>query len=244
MSTDPLPPSLTEWAATAQPFATPHTLRRYLAAHHTPEAALRALKATHSWRAAAIDPAFICPMCAARPGAHCFIPIGHDAAGAAIIYGCPARASEGGEVEKTIAHCVNALEKQFSAEPSGCQQWVWVVDFTGFGMTHALQARLGASFATVFRDHFPERLKAILLLNPPLLFRMLVGAIGAVADARTMAKLRVVEAEGAEAMCERLRAEQGVEDPSVLAWLGAALASPPVPGTLAPVPPGAAALQV
>ena len=152
-------------------------------------------------------------------------------------------------MEKTIAHAVNCLEKQWGARAPAASgpdagTWVWVVDFRGFGVAHSLQARLGIAFASIFRDHFPERLKCILLLNPPLLFRMLVGAIGAVADARTIAKLRVVEAGSAGELCEALREGHGVNNPSVLEWLRVALTTDPVPGSLPPVPEAAAGLQV
>ena len=101
---------------------------------------------TAKWRATLVEPGFSCAVCAARPGAHCFVSLGQDDEGAALIYGCPARASEGGEVEKTVLHCVNSLEKQWGAQGAAPQQWVWIVDFNGFGLTHAMQARLGISF--------------------------------------------------------------------------------------------------
>ena len=226
------------------------TLARYLTAHRgSAPAALAGLEATAAWRATAIQPAFTCPACAAKPGAHCFVSLGRDAQGAALIYGAPARASEGGEVPQTLAHCVNALERQWEGEGGGgggasAGTWVWLVDFRAFGVTHALQARLGIAFATVFRDHFPERLKTIVLLNPPLLFRGLVAAIGAVADARTLAKLKVLEAPTPQALCERLRAEHGVEHAEVLAWLERAFTEPAVPGTLPPLPQHVQHLQV
>jgi hypothetical protein len=230
------------------------TRQRYLTAHNgSAQRALEGLEATAAWRATAIHPSYACALCQAKPGAHCFVSLGQDAQGAAIIYGCPARASEGGEVARTVEHCVNCLERQWGAGGGGGgggdaaapQTWVWLVDFNGFGMSHALQARLGISFATTFRDHFPERLKTIVLLNPPVLFRMLVSAIGAVADARTMAKLKVVEAAGAQALCQRLRAEHAVEDAEVLAWLEAVLGeAAPTPGTLPPLPQRLQGLQV
>jgi hypothetical protein len=124
-----------------------HTLLRYLVAHaHSAPKALAGLAATAKWRATLVEPGFSCAMCAARPGAHCFVSLGQDDEGAALIYGCPARASEGGEVEKTVLHCVNSLEKQWGAQGAAPQQWVWIVDFNGFGLTHAMQARLGISF--------------------------------------------------------------------------------------------------
>jgi hypothetical protein len=237
-------------SAPAQALASRHGYQqRYLTAHRdSPKAALAGLEATAAWRATAIQPSYTCSMCAAKPGSHCFVSLGRDSSGAALIYGCPSRASEGGEVDRTMAHCANSLEKQWEGEGeagSGISgSWVWVVDFRDFGFTHALQARLGIALATTFRDHFPERLKAIVLLNPPLLFKGLVAAIGAVADARTLAKLKVLEAPGPQQLCQRLRAEHGVENAEVLEWLQRVLTEPSVPGTLPPLPQHLLHLQV
>ena len=232
-------------APAVQSYACALTQARYLTAHcGRPAEALAGLEATVAWRASAIQPGFACALCREKPGAHCFISLGQDDEGDALIYGAPARASEGGEVPGTVAHCVNSLEKQWGAGGAAPQRWSWVVDFRDFGFTHAMQARLGISFATIFKAHFPERLKRILLLNPPTLFKVLVSAIGVVADARTLAKLVVLEAPGPAELCQRLRAEHGVGNAEVQAWLLAAFTEPTTPGTLPPVPAHLAHLQV
>jgi len=227
-------------------FSADFTLERYLIANKLDVSkSLSGIKETAKWRQSAIIPGFVCELCRMKPGSHCFISLGLDAGGSTLIYGCPARASEGGEVEATMAHCVNTLEKQWGevTGPSPPQDWVWMVDFRGFGVSHALQARLGMSFASIFRSHFPERLKSIILLNPPILFKALVAAIGAVADARTLAKLKVVVAPDHE-LCEKLKSEFGVNDPEVLAWLNTAFSTPPTPGSLPPLPKHLEHLQV
>jgi len=240
---------LTAWALTQPPstFLTPHTLYRYLEAHRGDLAACKAaLLQTLAWRASNLQHAgFTCKPCAARPGEHCFIPLGFDATGAALIYGCPARAS-GSSVEETVAHAAHALEKSFAGEDGdpAPRQWVWVVDFTGFGITHALQARLGLAFGYLFREHFPERLKKIILLNPPMLFRGLLAALSAIADERTVAKLTPLVAATPAGVVEALKEHHSVHSEEARAWLLEVLCAPPVPGTLPPLPPCAAALQV
>ena len=242
--------ALQAWVATQPPsdfLSLQHTLTRYLEAYRGDvEAAKAALLASVAWRAASLQPGFSCAPCAATPGEHCFIPLGADATGAALVYGCPARASGSGNIEHTVAHVAHALEKQFAGEEGGPapRQWVWIVDFSGFGLTHALQARLGISFGGMFRDHFPERLKRIVLLNPPLLFRGLLAALSAITDERTAAKLTPVMAATPEEVVGALRDRFDVRSEEVLAWLREVLGSPPTPGTLPPLPPAAAALQV
>ena len=242
--------SLAEWSgassnADLRKYCTPHTLRRFLVAHHGDlEKAKSGLEESSKWHATAIDAAFTCSLCAANSGAHCFLYLGRDARGNSLIYGCPARASEGGEVPHTIAHCANALEKTFAGEDADAEprRWVWIVE--SYGFIHSLQARLGLAFGLLFRDRFPERLRSIILVNPPALFKVLISALGAIADARTMAKLQTVVALTPKDACDELRSRFGIDDAEVLSWLSTAFSTPAVPGTLPPVPEAARALQV
>jgi len=238
---------ITAWLETApeemRVYCTPQTIERYLTAHRGDgKAATKGLEKTLAWRKETIAPTFKCITCESNPGGHCFFSLGpRSSDSAALIYGCPARASEGGEVEKTIAHCVNSLERQWSGST---QTWVWLVDFRGFGLSHSLQARLGMSFASIFKEHFPERLAAILLLNPPLLFKALVAAIGAVADARTIAKLQVVEGAGPTELCAVLESKHGITNPDTLAFLKECFTSESKPNNLPALPKGLEHLQV
>lgn len=231
-------------------YATHGNLSRYLRAHNNNLShAKRGLEATVLWRETSISSTFICAPCKDTNGAaHCFIPLGSDASGAAIVYGCPARASAGGEVTHTLSHCVNALEKQWnnsSADDHGSRQWIWIVDFNGFGFTHAMNARLGIAFASVFRDHFPERLKSIILINPPYIFKALIAAIGAIADARTLAKLHQVDVTNGTHAITVLKETYNVIDTNILNWLQAVFDAPhTTPGTLPPLPKDACKLQV
>jgi hypothetical protein len=245
--------SLAAWAAASsdaalQKYCTPHTLRRFHDAHHGDlEKAKAGLKESSVWHAATIDPSFSCSLCAAsNSGAHSFVYLGRDARGNSVFYGCSARASEGGEVPLTIAHCANALERTFEGEDADAdpRRWVWVVDFNGYGFVHSLQARLGMAFGLLFRDRFPERLSAIILINPPTLFKMLISALGAIADARTMAKLQTVIAPTPKDAIDELRSRFGIDDADMLSWLSTAFSTPAVPGTLPPVPEAARAFQV
>lgn len=125
--------------------------------------------------------------------------------------------------------------------PCSGEQWVWVVDFRGFGFTHAMQARLGISFAKVFADHFPERLKALCMINPPTVFQLLLSAIKPFADERTMSKVQVLSGTDAE-VCKQL-GERGMSSESV-EWMRKVLAMDPVPGSLPPLPASTKKMQL
>jgi hypothetical protein len=209
------------------------TLRRYLRARNGSVPAARDnLLASIQWREQHLAPPLHCAECHATPHAHCFFPIGWTREGRPILYGNPPRAACS-DVPPTVRHVTHTLEHCWT-HPRSAEQWVWLTDFRGFGFTHAMQARLGIEFATVFSQQFPERLGAIVLLNPPTVFSLLLSAIKPFADARTMAKVVVVNGD-APAVVARLQAEFGFE-PHTCEWVSAVLAMDPVPGNLPPLP--------
>jgi hypothetical protein len=212
------------------------TLRRYcIARNASAEAALKMLQDTLAWRKSALEPPLCCPRCDLDTTAHCFIPLGIDGTNV-FVYGSPPRASQT-NVEDTVRHVVQSLEHCFDAH--GCEQWTWLVDFKDFGLTHAMQARLGITFASVFAAHFPERLRSIVLINSPTVFSMLLAALRPFADPRTLAK--VVTVTGEPAVAAAALEAHGVP-PRIRAWMRAALAAPSGPGRLPPLPAGAGAL--
>lgn len=98
-----------------------------------------------------------CSCCEGAPTAHSHVPIGiegHERS--SIIYGCPARASDH-NVDRTVEHVARQLQYAFDHASTG-PRWVWCVDYSGFGLKHAMQGELGARFATLFSNMMPERL--------------------------------------------------------------------------------------
>lgn len=161
-------------------------------------AALSMYQGSLEWRKTACTGKYSCPPCEKDSTAHCFFPIGTDVYGNPVIYGNPPRASQT-NVEETVRHVVHQLEycwnsasnPQGGAECTG-RQWVWVVDFNGFGLKHAMNARLGISFASTFAAHFPERLRTLILINPPSVFSLLLTALTPFADHRTLSKVQTI----------------------------------------------------
>lgn len=222
-------PEEREWCSDA-------TLRRYSAARPKDySAALAMLKATLAWRRTAVVGPLHCPKCDVRRTSHCFVPIG-TADASVFVYGCPARASDP-DVEGTVRHVVHCLEHAFAAH--GCETWTWLVDFKGFGFSHAMQARLGIAFARIFAEHFPERLRRIFLINTPVVFSLLLSAIEPFADARTMSKIVRVAGSPTE-VADAL--EAGGVPAAQAAWMRNVLGMDAAPGALPPLPSGAGAL--
>lgn len=219
-----------EWCSDA-------TLRRYANARpKSGTAAVAMIQATLEWRRTAVAAPLHCPRCDSNRASHCFVPIGVTD-GSVMVYGAPARASDP-DVEGTVRHVVHSLEHAFSNH--SCETWTWIVDFNGFGLTHALQARLSVAFARVFADHFPERLRELLLLNPPMVFSILLAACEPFADARTMSK--VVRIFGSPAEVAAAIGARGIP-PAQSAWVQQVLSLDARPGLLPPLPSGAGDLM-
>jgi hypothetical protein len=136
-----------------------------------------------------------------------------------------------------VRHVVHCLEHAFASH--GCETWTWLVDFKGFGFTHAMNARLGIAFARMFADHFPERLRRIYLINTPVVFSLLLSAIEPFADARTMSKIVRIGGSPSE-VAEAL--EAGGVPSAQCSWMRHVLGIDAAPGALPALPSGAGAL--
>jgi hypothetical protein len=214
-------------------FTTEATIHRYLVARNfNPELALAMLKGTLKWRSTYISrttfPAtaathLVCEKCENCPTSHYFFPCGWDDAGRVVIYGCQARMKDT-EVEGTVYHCMRSLEKAWK-HPRSSGQFVYVVDFNGFGLRHATYARLGITWASIFASHLPERLGHLFLINPPGIFDIFFKAGKAFADSRTLAKIVILRGTPAEVV-EKLSG-YGMSESGMRVWLENAFAMDP-----------------
>ena len=121
---------------------------------------------------------------------------------------------------------------------------IWLVDFKGFGLIHSLNARLGICFASIFKAHFPERLKAILLINPPFIFKALLSAIGSIADERTLNKLVQINVTTGQEVVRELDQRFGLSK-DIQIWLQDVFDMDDIaPSKVPPLPQTAQSLQV
>ena len=132
--------------------AEPSTLRRYAAATNGDAAKATArLLETIAWREESLAPPLSCPDCSGDPLSHCFHCIGYSAPTAAeprgctLVYACAARAKTN-ETVGAVRHMLHTLEHSWAAPAAnGAEKLLWIVDFNGFGMSHAMQGALLAS---------------------------------------------------------------------------------------------------
>ncbi|KXS19536.1 CRAL/TRIO domain-containing protein [Gonapodya prolifera JEL478] len=190
------------------------TLHRYLVARNfSSEESLKMLRASLEWRETCgfipeTPSDFKCELCEDESTSHNFIPIGWDRKSRPVIYGCPARATNP-TVPPIVHHVVHCLEKCW-IHPRSSGQWVWVVDFNGFGFKEAMQTRLAIAFATTFSNHMPERLGRLIVLNPPSIFSILLTAGKQFVDKRTMDKFVFMHGKPDE-IVHRLNTEHEID---------------------------------
>lgn len=208
---------------------------RFLRAHRGDQTkAQNNMQTTLLWRRDALKPEAWAGRYSRDAHDFCFVPLGLDNAGRPVIYGCPSRASNR-DAAATVDHVIMEIEHAFSQEskpvpfPDGVlcdEQWVWCVDFNGFGFRDILNPDLGRRFVSVFDSHFPERLGCLLLLDPPMIFSVLLAALKPFMDPATTSKIVIMSRHAAR---ERL---VHVFPEPILAWLVEALSMAPEPGNL------------
>ena len=90
----------------------------------------------------------------------------------------------------TVQHMVQTLEHgwRFTETLNLHHQWVWIIDFNGFGLKNAMQFSTSRSILGAFSRHMPERMGVVLMINPTPVLGTLLAAIKQFADARTMSK--------------------------------------------------------
>lgn len=224
----------------AVPDMSEEDVARFLVARNSNvDAALKQMKAACVWCDELMSSPLTCPCCESDPSAHSHVPIGlESSASSAIVYGCPARATERG-VDETLQHVALQCEYLFSLPETG-SRWVWVVDYNGFRLSHALQGRLAARFATTFSHYMPERLHKILLINPPVVFDVMLKALRPFVDAVTLAKIVPIHGTHERVLSELKVTHAFPED--AIRWLAEVLRSPTKSRALPPLPAAASRL--
>jgi len=236
-------------APAAAAFASDATLRRYLVATEgaggapNAAAARKALLHTIEWRErtfGAQPPR--CAACEEDETTHCFVPLGTAGGGDAVLYGSVPRAASH-EADAAVAHFAHQIERVIPGGAAG--RLTWIFDCSGFSLYHATLFRASIAHATVFSAHFPERAQKVVLLNPPAVWEICLAAARPFIDARTLAKIRVVRASSAAALAAHAEVGALALGADVVEWLGETVfASEPRPGTLPPLPRGAAGLAL
>jgi len=179
---------------------------------------IKRLKSTCDWRAKAKPEEVVCKACAKNSRSHYMHVVGHDLLGRPIIYSCVALA-ENKVYEDNRDHMIQTFETAIKCMPEGVEQWVWVCDFHGFGMSDALNVKIAKAFLEISAAHYPERLGQFVLLDAPPVFSMLWKAIKSLVDPKTYAKIRFVPYDVKSKQSELVQSLKANFDDTTAAWL-------------------------
>jgi hypothetical protein len=94
---------------------------------------------------------------------------------------------------KNMRLVVYTLEKAIQTMGDGVEQLVLLVDFNGYSLRKAPPIAVAKEFVSVLSDHYPERLGAAVLVDPPKVFSFLWNAVKLLVDANTRKKIYVVK---------------------------------------------------
>lgn len=194
------------------------TLRRfYKATGGNIAQSTKRLQATCQWRDSYKPEQVVCKACAKDPRSHYMHLVGHDMLDRPIIYSCLALATNR-VYQDNVDHMIQTFETAIKCMPPGVENWVWVCDFHGFGMSD-VNPKLAKAFLDVSATHYPERLGLFILLDTPTLFSALWRAIQAFVDPKTHAKIRFLPYD-VKSSHSKLAAElDRVCDPTTKDWL-------------------------
>ena len=224
-------------------FLSDETLLRYLRARGGFRSTCEALQRSLLWRNQHCLQPPACSMCEADWGSHCFLGIGWTASRCPVVYGSVPRASNY-EPVGAVNHFAQTLERIFS-HPNSAPRFVWLFDMAGYTMRHAMLVRVALGYATTFSRHYPERLEAVVLLNPTPMWDIALSLVRPFLDARTLAKVKPVHALGPEALTAALAGLGLGLSAETLEWVAATQPGPPVPRSLPlPLPPGTTGLRL
>jgi hypothetical protein len=99
-----------------------------------------------------------------------------------------------------IRQLVYTMENAVLNMPPGQEQMVWLVDFKGWTLTKAIPIKTVQETAHVLQFHYPERLYAAILYNPPHIFETFYMIVKPFLDPTTAAKVKFVYSDNAESM--------------------------------------------
>eukprot|EP00183_Erythrolobus_madagascarensis_P006752 CAMPEP_0185843996 /NCGR_PEP_ID=MMETSP1354-20130828/329_1 /TAXON_ID=708628 /ORGANISM="Erythrolobus madagascarensis, Strain CCMP3276" /LENGTH=265 /DNA_ID=CAMNT_0028543599 /DNA_START=36 /DNA_END=833 /DNA_ORIENTATION=+ len=172
-------------------FLTDITYTRYLRARgQNVDKAYAMLCTSLKWREKEAPASLVCAACMRNKRSHTMRCIGRDKLGRPVFYS-HFTGVENRVPEENAHHLIWMLENCFADEPDTPQQYVWVVDFVGFGRQD-LNPAIGKKSLQVFSDQYPERLGKALILDSPMVFSGLWRILSAFIDAHTHTKVEFV----------------------------------------------------
>ncbi|XP_057820452.1 uncharacterized protein LOC131033289 [Cryptomeria japonica] len=105
-----------------------------------------------------------------------------------------------------LRHLVYLLENAVINLPSGQEQMVWLIDFSGWSLSNSVPIKTARETANILQNHYPERLAVALLYNPPRIFEAFWKVVKFFLDLKTVEKVKFIytKSEESASLMQRL----------------------------------------
>ncbi|CAL9039544.1 unnamed protein product [Musa banksii] len=123
----------------------------------------------------------------------------HDREGRSVLVLRPGRQNTCSH-DSQLRHLVYLLENAIINLPQGQEQMVWLIDFTGWSLRNSVPIKTARETANVLQSHYPERLAAAFLYNPPRIFESFWKIVKYFLDPKTFEKVKFVYPKKEESM--------------------------------------------
>ena len=151
------------------------------------------LHATLVWERQIKPASLVCRRCVTDTESHCQEFVGWDLQHRPVMYSSYAwaRAATRNNSDDAINHNVALMHRltKGGLMPEGVEQWVVLTDFVTYSMLRDATSKVGIVVMQCLQNHYPERLGAQLLIDPPSAFWVMYKAALPFLDERTKAKV-------------------------------------------------------
>ncbi|KAM3294396.1 hypothetical protein ACQJBY_037338 [Aegilops geniculata] len=102
--------------------------------------------------------------------------------------------------EGQLQYLTYTLENAVLNLPQGQDKMVWLIDFTGWTLAHRSPFKTSRETMNTVQNHYPERLSAAFMFNPPKIFEASFKVLKVLIDPKSAQKLNFVYKENEESM--------------------------------------------
>lgn len=123
----------------------------------------------------------------------------HDREGRIVLVLRPAKQNTSSH-DNQLRHLVYLIENAILNLPEGQEQMLWLIDFTGWSLSNAVPMKTARETANILQNHYPERLAASFLYNPPRIFEAFWKIVKYFLDPKTFQKVKFVYPKNEESI--------------------------------------------
>ncbi|CAI7876460.1 unnamed protein product [Closterium sp. NIES-53] len=114
-----------------------------------------------------------------------------DKLGRPVLVLCPGKQNTD-DHDGNIRQMVYCMENAVQSLPEGVEQMVWIIDYKGFTLRKSPPMKTSREVLHILQNHYPERLGAAILFDPPYIFQGLWKVIRPFIDPVTFQKIKFV----------------------------------------------------